>query len=89
MYKSEIASTLKSKIDNEMNSLVQNTKMITLSSISNANSKEDLERIKTEIISQQEYVDSLILSLVVMFIMKIAVGIKYMLFRFGGLICGV
>lgn len=106
MYQSEIAYDLKSKIDNEMNNLVQNTNMITLNQhISNAKSKEDLERMKAEIISYQEYVqeqqqtlknqkrlvltkdagfvNTLVLSLIVIFVMGIAVGIGYMLFRFG------
>lgn len=106
MYRSDIADNLKTKIDNEMNNLVNNTKLITLDQhITNINSKEELENMKSELLSYNEYVmsqqqslekqkvlvkvkesgyvNTLVLSLIVIFVLGIAVGISYMLFQFG------
>lgn len=106
MYRSDIADNLKIKIDNEMNNLVNNTKLITLDQhITNINSKEELEKMKSELLSYTEYVmsqqqtlekqkvlvkikeggyvNTLVLSLIVIFVLGIAVGIGYMLFQFG------
>lgn len=59
MYRSDIADNLKIKIDNEMNNLVNNTKLITLDQhITNINSKEELENMKSELLSYNEYVMS-------------------------------
>lgn len=106
MYRSDIADNLKMKIDSEMNNLVNNTKLITLDQhITNINSKEELENMKSELLSYNEYVlsqqqtmekqkvlvkvkeagyvNTLVLSLIVIFVLGIAVGIGYMLFQFG------
>lgn len=106
MYRSDIANNLKTQIDNEMNNLVSNTKLITLDQhITNITSKEELENMKSELLSYNEYVlsqqqtmekpkvlvkmkeagyvNTLVLSLIVIFVLGIAVGIGYMLFHFG------
>lgn len=106
MYRSDIADNLKTKIDKEMNNLVSNTKLITLDQyITSIDSKEELENMKSELLSYNEYVlsqqqtmekqkvlvkvkeagyvNTLVLSLIVIFVLGIAVGIGYMLFQFG------
>lgn len=106
MYHSDIANNLKTQIDNEMNNLVSNTKLITLDHhITNITSKEELENMKSELLSYNEYVlsqqqtmekpkvlvkmkeagyvNTMVLSLIVIFVLGIAVGIGYMLFHFG------
>lgn len=104
MYHSDIADNLKIQIDNEMNNLVNNTKLITLDQyITNVNSKEELENMKLELLPYDEYgrqkslekqkilvkvkeagyVNALVLLLIVIFVLGIAVGIGYMLFKFG------
>lgn len=106
MYRSDIADNLKMKIDSEMNKLINNTNLITIDQhITNANSKEELENMKSELLAYNEYVmlqqqslekqkvlvkvknagyvNTLVLSLIVIFVLGMAVGIGYMLFRFG------
>lgn len=85
MYRSDIADNLKIKIDSEMNNLVSNTNLITIDQhITNINSKEELEKQKILVkIKEGGYVNILVLSLIVIFVLGIAVGIGYMLFYFG------
>lgn len=106
MYRSDIADNLKVKIDSEMNNLIGNTNLTTIDQhITNANSKEELENMKSELLAYNEYimsqkqtlekpkvlvkikesgyVNTLVLSLIVIFVLGIAVGIGYMLFQFG------
>jgi len=107
MYKSDIATDLKTKIDNEMSNLVSNTNLISLEErVTNIKSKEELETVKAQLISYSErvnsnnrvmekpkvlvkklqqagFIDVITISLIVVFVMGIAVGIGYMLYRFG------
>lgn len=107
MYKSDIAEDLKTKIDNEMSNLVNNTNLISLEQrVTNIKSKEELETVKAQLLSYNErvnsnnrvmekpkvlvrklknagFVDVITISLIVVFVMGIAVGIGYMLYRFG------
>ncbi len=106
MYHSDIADNLKTKIDNEMNNLISNTNLITIDQhITNVNSKEELENMKSELLSYNEYVisqqqtlekpkvlvkmkeagyvNTLVLSLIIIFVLGIVIGIGCMLFQFG------
>ena len=59
MYKSDIAEDLKTKIDNEMSNLVNNTNLISLEQrVTNIKSKEELETVKAQLLSYNERVNS-------------------------------
>src|SRR5574344_158117 len=106
VYYSEIASNLKDKIDKEISSLINDSKMVPLEQhIFNLKSKEELEKMKLELLLNNEkksekskekqkqkilvlkrengFISTITLSLIVVFVLGIAIGIGYMLYRFG------